>query len=428
MPRRCKANYAALQWDEGASVLFQPQELFHRITRGMAEQAEVYREDVDPSLVTQEVVNCILATANSGQPPDACLVDIFLGIERNRKREDYFVYQTVPAAQLASAESMTVDACEVYTGPAALLPEGNEFDRCVKNDLESQCNIPSFVWSGRSTGKTPVGTFHSWIDNPNTVNNENLRRERAREVFQRVSLEMSAMILAVNSSFASDSLDVELFSAEGDALHQLMDCMFMGPYARMDYGHRGHRGTLPVPSWSRSNSDDDVRGLAPPTRAFALPCSVGQAEDSDYRAPFTCGSGARRAVIKYFVRDYAAPVGVASGQCETGEDLNTTVQVRICPASHTHTRTHTPSWPDTHTPAERQQAAPHQHRAQAAHGPARGVVQGRELCVPGQGPADRGPDGLLQHRQLRLDRPEHLGPRPHQGLGHRHERQCRPPF
>lgn len=45
----------------------------------------------------------------------------------------------------------------------------------------------------------------------------------------------------------------------------------------------------------------------------------------DYESPFTCGSEARRAVIKYFVRDYAAPAGGLPGQCGT-DDLDRTVQ------------------------------------------------------------------------------------------------------
>lgn len=45
----------------------------------------------------------------------------------------------------------------------------------------------------------------------------------------------------------------------------------------------------------------------------------------DYKPPFTCGSEARRSVIKYFVRHYAAPAGSLLGQCSV--DLNRTAQV-----------------------------------------------------------------------------------------------------
>ena len=160
------------------------------------------------------------------------------------------------------AESMVVDACEVYTGPAGTLPDGNEFKRCTTDDMETQCNIPSFVWSGRSSNPTPVAHFHAWTRTQDyyedTTVRVNLRKQDAIRQFQTISAEMAAAILAVNSSFASDPLRAELFSAEGDAIHQLMDCMFMGPYARLDYGPRGHLGSLPTQSWSRSDTEDEV--------------------------------------------------------------------------------------------------------------------------------------------------------------------------
>ena len=284
--------------------------------------------------MSQEVANCVLATAAQGQPPDACLVDILLA-KLNKKKEDYFVYESITSSSGgggAAVESLTVDACEVFTGPAAALPANNTFRDCVVNDLQTQCNIPSFVWSGRSTGRTPVGNFHSWTDaavyggaaSAAAAAAMAQRVVRAQAEFQGISLEMVLLIKAVNDSFASDNIAGELFSAEGDALHQLMDCMYMGPYGRMDYGARGSRNNLPVPSWSRSNTEQQDADGQLHSRAFALPCS-GDNLNGDYKVPFTCGSASRRAVIKYFVRSYAAPSGVISGQCGT-EDLNRTVQ------------------------------------------------------------------------------------------------------
>lgn len=347
---RCKSNYAALQWDEGASVLFLPDEAYERITRGLARTAGAIRTIFDPSIskmVTQEVADCILATSTQGEPPDACLVDIFLS-NQGRKKEDYFVYDSIVAvagggAAATSTESFSVDACEVFTGPAAALPPGSTFQDCSTNDLQTQCNIPSFVWSGRSTGRTPVGNFHSWTDpaayaGSSTSVSQSVvdeRRRRAQAEFEGISLEMVRLIKAVNDSFLSDNIAADLFSAEGDALHQLLDCMYMGPYGRMDYGARGggRNDNLPVPSWSRSNTEQLVNSAAAAdadadvekhSRAFSLPCS-GDNLKGDYKVPFTCGSPSRRAVIKYFVRSYAGPSGIISGQCGT-EDVNRTVQ------------------------------------------------------------------------------------------------------
>lgn len=325
---RCKSNYASLQWDEGSSVLFQPAAVFEKLTRKMAESAGAPQPgNSDIPGVTELVKECLLETADNGQAPDACLL-IYL-TERNKKKEDYFVYETfVPDAR---QESWITDACEVHTGPAASLPVPNDFEKCLTNDKTSQCNIPLFIWSGRSTGKTPVADYHSWTESSSVAQNIDLRSQKAFQTFISISKEMAAIIKAVNDSFVDSPISAELFSAEGDALHQLMDCMFMGPFARMDYYGTRNRGSgmgdLPVPSWSRmdawSEGGDGEDGLSA-SRAFPIPCSTERVH-GDYGVPFTCGSEPRRAVIKYFVRNYAGPVGSLPGQCGT-DDVNRTVQ------------------------------------------------------------------------------------------------------
>lgn len=152
-PNRCKANYAAMQWDEGTAVLFQSDKIFDEVTRGMARAAGLSRPTTVTG-VTRRVSECILATAAAGQAPDTCLVTDYLGIERNRKPEDYFLYEI---SSNSRAGSVYVDACEVYTGPAANVGGigmygnlSNEFQRCIDNDLTTPCQVPSFVWSGRS--------------------------------------------------------------------------------------------------------------------------------------------------------------------------------------------------------------------------------------------------------------------------------------
>lgn len=96
----------------------------------------------------------------------------------------------------------------------------------------------------------------------------------------------------------------------------------MGPYARMDYGSRGNRGNLPVPSWSRRNSENEAD-----TRDMPLPCAGADVLKGDFKVPFTCGSPTRRAIIKYFVRDFALPAGGIGGICSSSA-VNETVQVR----------------------------------------------------------------------------------------------------
>ena len=147
-----------MQWDEGTAVLFQTPQKFDEITKGMARLARVPRPSgtYPASRVSQRVSECILSTAARAEPPDVCLENDFLGVERNRKKEDYFMYEKMVASSSAAMGSVYVDACEVHTGPAANIGRigpgrnlTNEFQMCIDNDLTTPCQIPSFVWSGR---------------------------------------------------------------------------------------------------------------------------------------------------------------------------------------------------------------------------------------------------------------------------------------
>ena len=273
--------------------------------------------------MSEDMVNCILSTAAVGDTTDKCLDTFLMNLGGGKKKEDYFLYESIesPATSETSAtnrESMYVDSCEVYTGPATTLPVPNDFEDCIQDNAK-QCNIPSFVWSGRSSGKTPVASFHSWKDQINTdgTTDQSTRASRAAEQLQDVSTKILQAIQGVNSTFQKDGIEVQLFSAEGDALHQLMDCMFMGPYSRMDYGSRGARNNLPIPSWSRADTETEEE-----TRAFTE-CTSDKVR-GDFATPFTCGSETRRSIIKYFVRDFAQDKTI-SGLCSK-PDPNITVQ------------------------------------------------------------------------------------------------------
>jgi hypothetical protein len=87
----------------------------------------------------------------------------------------------------------------------------------------------------------------------------------------------------------------------------------MGPFAKYEFGSKGFRNNLPIPSWFRKSET---------SRNFPLPCSGAAEMKGDFEAPFTCGSPSRRAIIKYFVRKYASTTGTI---CAT-DDLDTSVQ------------------------------------------------------------------------------------------------------
>jgi hypothetical protein len=91
-------------------------------------------------------------------------------------------------------------------------------------------------------------------------------------------------------------MEVALFSADGDFIHEFFDCMFMGPYSRVDFMSCDIEGVLDCPFYAR----DELGGAS---RNFTA-CFGDEVMQGDHQLPFTCGSQARRAIIKYFFRKY----------------------------------------------------------------------------------------------------------------------------
>ena len=108
---------------------------------------------------------------------------------------------------------------QVHTGPAAHLSKinatMNEFEFCINNDQVTQCNIPHFVWSGRSDAKVPVAEYHSWTYNSEIVNAKSVREERSKDALATISNLIATRIKEANRTFTTDGINVELFSAEG---------------------------------------------------------------------------------------------------------------------------------------------------------------------------------------------------------------------
>jgi hypothetical protein len=182
----------------------------------------------------------------------------------------------------------------VFSGPAndATLPATvrTKFDRCIREDEAESCDISPIVWSPGSKNAVPVANEHSM-----GVMSMEEKHRMANVEFQKIHTHVMK-ILSDLADFEEEELEVVLFSAEGDSLHQIFDCIAMGPYARMDFWTSGSDGSLPVPYWSR-----DTAGSGD-NRNIDLPCGPDKI-GTDLNPPFTCGSETRRAIIKYFVRD-----------------------------------------------------------------------------------------------------------------------------
>jgi hypothetical protein len=284
---RCRGNYANKQWDDGAAYIFN-----HSLTPDLRDLGSVIETRFPSQFYPYpEVASCLLAGLADGTGTDACL-DRFLRV-LDVKKSEYFVYGAVSS----SPASVAVDACEVFTGPAA---KGiAAFEQCLEEnqpaDGVSQCELPYFLWSGRSANRIPVAAPHVKIGTDTDTSRFQIAETRIAAARTSVLRALDAFLDGDNA-WDADGLEVTLFTSEGDALHQALDCMVLGPYAAVDLWPAAE--SLPAATFSRQPDGAS-------SREFELPCS-GDRLRGDRVLPFTCGSPARRATMKYFLRDHFA--------------------------------------------------------------------------------------------------------------------------
>jgi len=277
--QRCLANYQMKQWDSGTYALWDP----------------TIRSKIPVSLPIIGCIplnngfydclgDCLLQAQIVGSSNGACF-DQWLH-QRNILNVDYFQY--------VQSNDYFVHACQVFSGPAKLpTSEALSFRHCLDEYSENgMCKLPNIIWSGRSTNKVPVANDHATF-----ISDQSSRIIAAQNEY--ISIQNDVLdALNTMANWTSDALEVTIFSSEGDMLHQYFDCMIMGAEGNMPLWPSPE--STPHPIWSRQ-SDSSA------SREFELPCSGDKLKDrlglKDTRAPFTCGSYSRRALIKYFLRN-----------------------------------------------------------------------------------------------------------------------------
>jgi hypothetical protein len=287
---RCRQNYVNKQWDPAAFVQYDQEALDRAF--GQYDQAAPAVGDAGDG-----VGACLLRSAGSGVGNGACL-DASLS-RRGLSSDAYWEY-----VHGASLEPQAVDACAVFSGPSsnAGLPAGlrQRFRNCQQMYGESRgaegCDLSGFVWSPASSNTVPVAALHPIHEAGPAVQEAIGRRMAAAQ-------EEVLSALAPLMQYENAELQAALFSAEGDVIHQMLDCVFMGPYGRMDYwptlGCDEASGSecLVGPYWARDDAGGASRGI-----------DVGRCESTG-TLPFTCGSPSRKAMVKYFVSEYVLQGG-----------------------------------------------------------------------------------------------------------------------
>ena len=300
---RCKANYQAMQWDAGAGQLFETTEALppylHELRSEIADARLAAAQD-------STTARCMKLRQEERMPNDGCLLMYLASPAVGLRREDFFVYSMIGEDEGAGPgpfpfATQLIAACVVFSGPSKVERVGVEaskqFKKCTSpsssvSDDGTACELAAYVWSSRSRNAVPVANLHAVGSN----DPKQLAEDAAFE-YERISEKVMAVLKDVRDKWTGNQMKVSLFTAEGDILHQALDCMFLGPYGRADLSPRDLGDLLPSLEYFR----DRERGA---TRDFTLPCS-GEELHGDTQAPYTCGSATRRSIIKNFVRHHA---------------------------------------------------------------------------------------------------------------------------
>ena len=281
---KCRENFVKKRWDPAAYMLYQTKywDLL-RLQDGAVPSL--------PQFDSYGARDCLQdGDASAGTLAQSCLQEYLL--RRDMSEDEYWMYERTDAT-LPGPEY--TDACLVFSGPAEV-QNIEQFAACV-DGLGSGCSLPQHLWTPLSDNSIPSAEQHRVASYG--TNQDGLVQHlysRAQAMVER-AVNRSLQVWGEGQT-GTDAVDVEFFSVEGDVLHQTMDCIFMGPYSRIDYwptpvceqGEECLRG----PFWSRDEDEGLGRFVDP--KSCSAPTTL----------PYTCGSPARKSLMRYLVKTILA--------------------------------------------------------------------------------------------------------------------------
>ena len=218
---RCRSNYQAKQWDEGAVLLgvFDMEGWGQLSTAPLGQDAytrkrvqlralrEVIYSRTFPA--TQSIVNCMGLNLAQSDAVEHCLQ------KESTDLASYFAYEMNSAGGGAGAAHsfVLVDACESFSGG-------------VMGQFSQNLSLPLFMWAGSSSNSEPVASYHNKKGGADRV-------ATAQSEFALLLAKIEADIESLQST-ELQQLDVEAVVREGDIVHQFVDCVVLGPFAAAD--------------------------------------------------------------------------------------------------------------------------------------------------------------------------------------------------
>lgn len=249
---RCRANFREKKWDDGILVVSQfsvtqwanahqfglivdstQQNAFSSM--GLKIMKLGQSGIIGPLQLPVDLWTCLSNAATAVNWNHKCL-ELAIQIEEGQiSREQYFMY--TPAT---SDIFQHRDACKSYSGLVSGFSTSNSAAHA------------GIIWSPNSRNSLPVASYH-FSEQDSVSARIQAAEEALNSLFENTIL---PYLRTVQSSIQVSEIETEAWTLEGDNLHQLMDCVVMGPYSAADL-HSSFRMTdnkpFPVPQYHRGS-------------------------------------------------------------------------------------------------------------------------------------------------------------------------------
>jgi hypothetical protein len=267
---KCKTNYLLQTWDPGAGALFFADDLtpttasISTSSAVMEKRAAArkWARDWSPDLLA-----CLESPARFNLDYTLCMT-LYLNLTTQRRPNAYYLYapaaapttaQTYAASSSSSTNHEPPDACLVFSGLNASSSSsassgggaGNRLSatlrECMLDSSEGKpadCPFNPSIWSASSPANTPVAKlFGTTVSDTAVIESRyDTLQKGIKDAFEQL-----------NRTFQSTAkrMKIELFSADGDFIHDFIDCVFLGPYTRVDMLPCDLDGRLECPFYAR---------------------------------------------------------------------------------------------------------------------------------------------------------------------------------
>ena len=224
---RCKSNYAMSTWDVGAGALFGAGGATVNMPVDVQQRAVAWAQ----AAVGSAFLECLKDPARLRVDYAACMRLFFAAQSPPTTPAAYYLY--MPTNNTAEPP----DACRVFTGLERAAPDASPLQTLMTDCKMEQgvgnvaaCDLNPLVWGGAQQ-KVAVAAVHGTVP-PRAASME----AQAEAMYAPVIATLQNAYDTWREGYGKESghIDAFVFSADGDLMHQFFDCVFMGPYSRVD--------------------------------------------------------------------------------------------------------------------------------------------------------------------------------------------------